>query len=265
MDAFAFWLPFIDAARGNLCKLRFPGDISPDRKLRFPDNISPDWIKGHLTAMRCSPNYPETVAHSLMLARELCVAGCLFYELFTTSIQYSASACEVALKERFVELLPIPCLLTSSAQGRASEERVWTTRPSVDEFVHAIGQGWRLPAPLAGLRPTLGHLIRWALARDLIPASQTAWFEHRRQMRNTIAHGHNMVVAPSWALGTLRQTTVILNQLFPDAETTAYDDQVRKERETRDHEWWQELEGMLRMEPAAAGTDDEASEDDDLL
>jgi len=65
MDPFEFWRPYIAAARANLTTLN------------FPENISPDWIRRRLAEMKCSPKYPATVAHSLMLARELCLLGCL--------------------------------------------------------------------------------------------------------------------------------------------------------------------------------------------
>ena len=59
-----------------------------------------------------------------------------------------------------------------------------------------------------------------------------------------------MVVSPSWALGMLQQTTVMLNQLFPDPETSTYDEQVRRDREATDREWVLDVENMLRSVPA---------------
>src|SRR3954466_13604118 len=105
MDPITGWLPYLGVARASLTTLRFGNDIAVD------------WISRHLEEMRCSPNYPETVAHTVMLARELCMVGCIFYELFTTSAQYSASACEAGLKQKFVEVLPIPCVIKRTHQG----------------------------------------------------------------------------------------------------------------------------------------------------
>jgi hypothetical protein len=181
-----------------------------------------------------------------MVARELCVAGCLFYELFTTSIQHSASALEAALKERFVALLPIPCRLTKPERGKIIDEKTWTDRPSVDHFVHTISEGWRLPPPVGGFRPSLGYLLRWGRLKGLIPVDQDSWLQHRLRLRNVIAHGHNMVVAPTFALATLQQTTLTLNQLYPHPETFVYDEQVRKEREEKLNQWWLEIADMHR-------------------
>jgi hypothetical protein len=241
------WSPFISAARANL------------GRLQFPDNISPDWIKKHLDLMRCSPNYPDTVAHNVTLARELCVAGCLFYELFTTSIQYSAAACESALKHKFVDVLPLPLRLVRTAEGRI-EEKVLSDRLVTYQLVDLVAQGWRLPAPHAKFRPTLGYLIHWGVRSGLVPEGEERWYEHRLRMRNTIAHGHDMIVAPSWALGNLQQTIVTLNRLFPDADTSTYDQEAARQRESRDREWASEVEGMLRYMPEAEAVD---GDDDD--
>jgi hypothetical protein len=240
VDPFEAWRPFIRAARANLARKR------------FPDNISPEWVKRQLDSMRCSPNYPDLVAHNVVQSRELCVAGCLFYELFTTSIHYAVAACEVALKERFLDVLPLPCRITLR-RPEGLEERTWATRPHMYELVEAVGQGWRLEKPFNQFRPTLGYLMRWAEERDVISPHQSQWFDHHRRMRNAIAHGHNMVVSPSSALGTLRQTIMTLNTMFPDQETTLYDDRMRREREKLDEEWWREFEGMLRSLPDELG------------
>jgi len=241
------WSALIDVARANLTTKRFP-------------EIEPDWMKRQLAAIRCSPKYPETLAHTVMLARELCASGCLFYELFTTAVQYSASACEVALKEKFVEMLPVPCKMTKAASGSPLLQRVLAVPPSVEEFLYLSSDGWRVEGASSGFRPGLANLIRWAVNTGIIAEVRTEWFEHRRRMRNIIAHGHVMVVAPTWALGTLRETTMTLNQLFPDPETTAYDVEMRKCREEEARTWWLEIEGMLRSMPGDDGPDEAPEE-----
>src|SRR5690348_9238323 len=65
-------------------------------------------VEGRLAEYRCSPNYPEVVAHNMMLARELCVAGCVFYVLFTVALHYTAVAAESALKVLFLAQLDLP-------------------------------------------------------------------------------------------------------------------------------------------------------------
>jgi len=242
VDPVEIWSPFIVAARANLARAR------------FPDDISPEWVKRQLESMRCSPNYPDLVAHNVVLSRELCIAGCLFYELFTTSIQYSAAACEVALKERFLDFVTIPCKLIRKRVD-AIEERTWEKRPFVYELVEATEQGWRLEKPFTDFKPKLGYLIRWAAEHGVISPQQSQWFDHRRRMRNIVAHGHNMIVAPSFALGTLRQTIMTLNSMFPDPDTSAHDERMRQEREKQDQEWWRELEGMLRSSPTVEDSD----------
>jgi len=73
-----------------------------------------------------------------------------------------------------------------------------------------------------------------------------------------------MVVAPSWALGTLQQSTLTLNELYPDADTRAHDERMRRKREARAEEWWRDIEGMVRSpnenDALAAETDDSESQ-----
>jgi hypothetical protein len=69
--------------RANLCPVQFP-------------DVPSESVERRLAEYRCSPRYPEVVAHNLMLAREVCVAGSLFYELFTvgrrmSQLRYSPS------------------------------------------------------------------------------------------------------------------------------------------------------------------------------
>jgi hypothetical protein len=196
-----------------------------------------------------------------MLARELCIAGCLFYELFTTSIQYCASACETALKHKFTEALPLPCRLTKSGRGQPVEEKILVEQPATYQLLSLVSRGWKLPSPYSKFRPSLGYLIPWGLKNGLVTPAQERWFQHRLRMRNTIAHGHDMVVSPSWALGTLQQTTVTLNNLFLDPEISAYDKEVRRKREERDREWSLEVEDMLRSSGEAPNAESETELD----
>lgn len=226
------WTSLMAVARANLARSRFPEDTRPD------------WVEETLSAMRCSPNYPDLVAHNLLIARELCVAGCLFYELFTTSMQFAVSACETALKEKFVSTIPVPFVLDRNRGGGVKEERSWDRPFLAYEFSEMHAQGWRLPAPFRSTGPTLGSLIKWGAKNGLVAPEQFQWFGHRLRLRNTIAHGHNMVVMPGWALALLQETTTMLNQLFPDPETSSYDAAVLQERRARRIAWDRELEEL---------------------
>src|SRR5437870_1465109 len=98
----------IALARSNLARTTFP-------------KVEARSIERQLAEYRCSRNYPDVVAHNLMLARELCVTGCAFYELFTVALHYTAVAAESALRVLFLERLEPPFTMERRlAAGAAS-------------------------------------------------------------------------------------------------------------------------------------------------
>jgi hypothetical protein len=214
------WESLVALARSNLC---------PDR---FPD-ISPEQVTRRLVEYRCSPKYPEVVAHNLMLARELCVAGTLFYELFTVALHYTAVACECALKEIYVARLPVPFTMRRKRSG-ISEEKTFHERPSTLEFFH---MGWKLRGKAAAETRNFSSLIEWGKRKGVLLPEEVQEFEHGRHTRNLTAHGHNMVGDWTWAIGAVRGVTLVLNRLFPDPETTAYDEENRRRREEERRAW----------------------------
>lgn len=220
----------IALARANLFKGKFP-------------EIKLESVEQRLAEYKCSPKYPEDVAHNIMLARELCVAGSVFYELFTVALHYTAVAAETALKALFLERLDLPFTMKRTVNGKA-ERKVFTERPPLYEFSH---MGWKLVGPLGGKARNLASLISWADETSLITSREVRTFEAGRRTRNLTAHGHNMVGMWNWAFAAVRNTTLIFNRLFPDPETTAYDEGNRRREEERMRAYDLALDQMLRL------------------
>src|SRR5207248_6123280 len=127
---------------------------------------------------------------------------------------WSASALEVALKEKYIDQILFPCKLIRSVNG-ALENMELTDRSQL-YYAITFGDGsWKLAPPFADFRSSLGYLARWAVRQGIIPANRIDWFHHKRSVRNVVAHGHNMIVGPRSSLDTLRQATIMLNQIFP--------------------------------------------------
>ena len=171
----------------------------------FPD-VPVEHVVGRLEEYKCSANYPEVVAHNLMLAREVCVAGSIFYELFTVAMHYTAVACECALKEIYLDRMPIPFEMRRG-KGAAGESKIFTARPSLFEFFH---MGWKPLGPAAEETKNFSTLIAWAKREGVILPKEERIFEHGRHTRNLTAHGHNMVGDWAWGIGAVRETTLVV-------------------------------------------------------
>src|SRR5207302_10718534 len=114
---------------------------------RFPD-VDASSVERRLAEYRCSPNYPEVVAYNMMLARELCVAGCVFWELFTVALHYTAVSAESALMGLFLERLELPFTMRRRHYEKVKkdgevkwqlsreEEQTFEQRLSLYEFSH---------------------------------------------------------------------------------------------------------------------------------
>src|SRR6202022_2138078 len=152
---------------------------------RFPD-IEVARIKRGLAEYRCSPNYPEVVAHNIMLARELCVAGCVFHEPFTVALHYTGVSEECALMELFLQSLDLPFTMKRTVNGKP-ETKTFPQRPSIYEFAHA---GWKLVGPQGAKCRNFASLIAWAEETSLITPREVKTFEFGRRTRNLTAHGH---------------------------------------------------------------------------
>jgi len=131
-----------------------------------------------------------------------------------------------------------------------TEKRVLRERPSLYEFSH---MGWKLIGPLAKKCRNFDSLICWAEETSLITRREAITFEAGRRTRNLTAHGHNMGAPAEWALGAVRNVTLALNRLFPDPETSDYDEENRRRREEQLRAFDADLNAMLKIEPDAEG------------
>jgi hypothetical protein len=162
------------------------------------------------------------------LAKQLCITGYLFYEHFTVSIHHTVMACDAALRHIYVKSCSAPLVLLPPRRlSRASERTFDDPTRAVGDIFDALAGGWRLQEDRE-FRGTFGQLVEWARNAAVIPQAEFARWEATLLLPNTLAHGSAMVVMPSWALGFLSRTAWMLNPLFPDPETEAYDD-ARKE------------------------------------
>ena len=207
---------------------------------QFPD-IPPEPVARNLQEYKCSSKYPEVVAHNLMLAREACVAGSIFYELFTVAMHYTAVACECTLKELYLDRMRLPFEM-KRRNGSVTGSKVFTARPTLFEFFH---MGWKPIGVAADETKSFSSLIAWAKRERIILPQEERIFEHGRRSRILTAHGHNMVGKWTWGLAAVRETTLVLNRLFPDAETTAYDEANRRREEERRREWDLEYDRLM--------------------
>lgn len=185
-------------------------------------------IQKDLLAFRFSPRLPQDVAHHIEVAKQLCITGYLFYEHFAVSIHHTAIACEGALRHLYVKSHRSPVVLLPPRRFKRAARRTFDD-PSraVVEVFDALADGWRLEDDRE-FRGSFGQLVRWARSAETIPRSEHTRWEATLLFRNSLAHGSAMVVMPGWATGFLSRTAWMLNPLFPDPETEAYDE-VRKE------------------------------------
>lgn len=204
----------------------------------YEGRVTTDTIQRELVLMRLSPNLPPTVTHLLGLSKQLCVAGFFFYDLYSVAIHHAAVAAEVALRERFVSSLPDP--LTVSKGGKT-----WTiSRPAGDRLAEILREGWRIPEMEKGFVAGFRQLIRWAEAQRIFIGDDAGWWTATQTLRNLYAHGNDAVVPVNYPLGVLRRTVWMLNGLFPDAETVAFD---APRRSAADAEVAREQEAMRRL------------------
>jgi hypothetical protein len=113
--------------------------------------------------------------------------------------------------------------------------------------------GWKPVGSPAAETRNFASLIEWAEREGVLLATEAQAFDHGRRTRNLTAHGHNMVVDWTWAIGTVREVTLVLNRLFPDPETTAYDEENRRRRQEQRGAWDTEYDAMMRTIPVQEG------------
>ncbi len=183
----------------------------------YQGRVTTDTIQRELVVMRLSPKLPLTVTHLLGLSKQLCVAGYFFYDLYSVAVHHAAVAAEVAIRERFVASLPDPIILTKRGKNWA------LPRPASERLVDILREGWRLDGFdkqfVAGFR----QLVRWAESHGILTGDAAGWWTATNALRNMYAHGNDSVVPVNVPLGALRRTVWMLNELFPDADTIAYD------------------------------------------
>lgn len=205
----------------------------------YEGRVNTDSIQRELVLMKLSPALPERAAHLLGLSKQLCVAGFFFYDLYSVAIHHAAVAAEVALRERFIGSLPDRVLLAKGGATRTLE------RPfSSDRLVEALRDGWRLPSQGRNFVAGFRQLVRWAESQGIIGGEEVGWWNATHTIRNRYAHGSDSIVPPNFPIGVLRRTVWMLNELFPDASTLAYDRPRRAAADkatARENAEWQRL------------------------
>jgi len=200
----------------------------------YGGRVTTDTIQHELVEMRTSPKMPEIAAHQIALAKQLCVAGFFFYDLYAVAVHQTAVACEVALRERFVADLNLPIAISRSATTSMFE-----VRPSSDLIVERLRQGWRLAGFSKEFCAAFRQLVGWAMDTGVIRREDEGWWLACVDLRNMLAHGSHTILPVNFPLGVLRRTIWMLNELFPHPDTQAHDGSRRAaadERVARDDE-----------------------------
>jgi hypothetical protein len=183
----------------------------------YQGRVTTDTIQRELVLMKLSPRLPPTVTHLLGLSKQLCVSGFFFYDLYSVAIHHAVVASEVAMRERFVLSLPDPVTVMK-------RDEQWTlARPSSERLVEILREGWRLPGFERTFVAAFGQLIRWAEAQAIVTGSDVGSWKATRELRNMYAHGSDTILPVNVPLTVLRRTVWMVNELFPDPETLAYD------------------------------------------
>lgn len=202
--------------------------------------LTTDTLQEYLGEMRLSPNAPEVVAFQVLLTKRTFLAGWFFYELFTDAVHHAAVSCEAALRERFVASLPLPIILDARriAPDGTRPSRTLDDRPEAATLDEMLRRAWRLRSD-PEMRLDYSNLIAWAEDASVLAADATARLNGLRQWRNSSAHGTIAVMTPGPILGVLQEAIWIINDLFPDAATSAWDAPRRtatREAQEREHQ-----------------------------
>lgn len=189
------------------------------------ERLSLEFLQQELAELRLTPSAPPVVAHDVFIAKRVFLAGWFFYELFADSFHHSAVACESALRERFVRDLPLPIELETKkadASGQRSTRQL-IERPEADTLDEMLRRAWRLRAA-PDFRMDYSRLIEWADEHGVLSKSSVGYADNFRQWRNLSAHGAKAVLPPGPLLNLMQEAIWIINELFPDLTTDAYDE-----------------------------------------
>lgn len=188
----------------------------------YEGRVTTDWLQERLFEMRTSPAIPKPVLHQLTLAKQLCVAGWFFWDLYAAAVHYTTVAAEVALRHRFVESLSLPITLLPRSK-KDSSPLLLEQRPDPEALVGYLRGKWRLKEFREDFRFGFKQLVDWGLESRVIPQSDFHSWDAAVELRNQYAHGSESIVPMNIPLTVLQRTIWMLNSLFPDAETEAYD------------------------------------------
>ena len=192
--------------------------IAGDERMRMFPRVNTDAIQRELISMELSASAPDDVKTHVKVAKQLCVAGYFFYELFSRVVCQAVVACEVALKHRYALEMPLPSTLASK---KAERRLVLRERANAQKLFALFSDGWRLEKDnqFAG---NLSQLITWATKIRAVREADLMWWRNNRELRNRVAHGSTMVVPPGVALGFLQRAILLINSLFPTSESEKY-------------------------------------------
>ena len=186
--------------------------------------LSLEFLQQELAELQLTPAAPTVVAHEVFIAKRVFLAGWFFYELFADGFHHSAVACESALRARFVRDLPLPIELESKKADPSGQRltRQLTERPEADALDEMLRRTWRLRAT-PDFRMDYSRLIAWADERGALSKSSVGYADNFRQWRNMSAHGSKAILPPGPLLNVMQEAIWIINELFPDPATDAYD------------------------------------------
>ncbi len=128
------------------------------------------------------------------------------------------------MRERYVRDLVLPIELEAKkldANGQRPT-RVLIDRPEAATLSEMLRRVWRLRAS-PDFRFDYSRLIDWATRTGVISNSSSGYVDNFRQWRNMSAHGSIAVLPPGPLLNVMQEAVWIINEVFPDPDTDAYD------------------------------------------
>jgi len=192
----------IDERNLGLCKV----DDELNIQVLEPEDIQADFLRAESTL---GPNVPIKVQERISVARNLATYAWFSYEFYGVSVFWSLSCVEMALRARFVEMLPEQLKLVK--KGVAVE-----TAPLSHEIEEKVRRRQVEIEGFPDFNFSLFALLKWAQETNLLPSEADS--EAIRKLRNNMAHPRffNWVVPPSAAIDMFEILIKVVVKLWPE-------------------------------------------------
>jgi hypothetical protein len=170
------------------------------------EDIQADFLRAESAL---GPNVPVKLRERIAVARNLATYGCFSYEFYAVSVFWSLSCVEMALRAKFVEMLPAQLslmkkgvLVETAPLSYEVEEKVRRRKAEIDGF--------------PGFDFSLFALLNWAEETNLLPSEADS--RAIRDLRNNMAHPKffNWVLPPDAAFNMFEVLIKVVVELWPE-------------------------------------------------